>query len=218
MLKLRFGTVFENGKAYYEIPFGVFERETDGKEYPGLKWQAIKNDEGGLAVINNNKYSFSAKGSAMDLTVIRSPYYNDHLGKEDPEGIFMDQGEHEFSYGLIPIFEDGWSKVIKAAALLNKPVTMIVENNHEGILSDTDSILSVSAENIMISAFKRSEENSGTVIRAYETDGKETEVTISGKGIAVPLKAKFAPYSVNTYILTDGAKEWKEVLMTEFDI
>lgn len=218
MLKLRFNTVFEDGKAYYEIPFGVMEREADGKEYPGLKWQAIKNDKGGLAIINNNKYSFSSCGGAMDLTVVRSPYYNDHSGKEDPEGIFMDQGEHEFSYGLIPVYEDGWSKVIKAAALLNQPVTMIVENNHEGTLPDTDSALNVSRDNIIISAFKRSEDNKGTVIRAYETDGKETEVTLSGKGIAASLKAKFNPYSVNTYMLIDGEKQWKEVLMTEFDI
>ena len=218
MLKLRFNTVFDDSKAYCEIPFGVMQRETDGKEYPALKWQAIKNADGGLAVINNNKYSFSAKESAMDLTVVRSPYYNDHSGKEDPEGIFMDQGEHEFSYGLIPVYEEGWSKVIKSAALLNQPVTMIVENNHEGILPDTDSVLNVSRDNIIISAFKRSEDNKGTVIRAYETDGKETDVIISGKGIAAPLKAKFTPFSVNTYMLIDGETEWKEVLMTEFDI
>ena len=219
MLKLRFNTVFDNAKAYYEIPFGVMERDLDGKEYPGLKWQAIKNSEGGLAIINNNKYSFSGLDSAMDLTVIRSPYYNDHSGlMEDAEGTFTDQGEHEFSYGLIPVYEDGWSRVIKEAILLNNPVTLVVENNHEGSLPFTDSAVNVDKENIIISAIKRSEDQKGTVIRAYETDGKETIVTISGKVLPAPLTATFTPYSVNTYYLADGESQWREVLMTEYDM
>lgn len=217
MLKLRFETAFEGSKSYCEIPFGIKERQADGKEYPALKWQALKNSDGGLAVINNNKYSFSAKGTSLDMTVIRSPYYADHTGlKEDSEGIFMDQGEHEFSYGLIPVYEESFSKVIKAAALLNQPVTLIAENNHEGRLPFSDRGISVDKENIIVSAIKRSEDNNGIVIRAYECDGKKTKVTISGKLLPKPLTAEFTPYSVNTYYLADGKNTWEEVLMTEF--
>ena len=55
----------------------------------------------------------------------------------------------------------------------------------------------------------------GLIIRAYETDGKETEALISGSALPVPLNAKFTPYSVNTYYLEKGKSQWKEVLLTE---
>lgn len=216
MLKLRFETNLSEPTAYYEIPFGVKSRPCDGAEYPGLSWQALKEENRGIAIINNNKYSFSATNNTMDLTVIRSPYYNDHSGHiDDGEGIFTDQGEHYFSYSVIPFYGEGWNKIIKAARLLNTPPTVIVENNHPGKLSTEASVLNIDAENIVLSAIKQSENGKGLIIRAYETDGKETEALISGSALPVPLKAKFTPYSVNTYYLEKGESQWKEVLLTE---
>jgi len=216
MLKLCFETDVENPKAYYEIPFGVKSRNTDGAEYPGLSWQALRNDAIGLAITNNNKYSFSAKNSSMYITVIRSPYYNDHAGIiEDPEGIYTDQGEHHFSYGMLPLYKEGWSRVIKAARLLNTQPTVIVENNHQGTLPTENSVLNIDAENIILSAIKPAEDGNGLVLRAYETDGKKTTVNISGSALPTPLTAEFTPYSVNTYYLPYGGDNWKEVLLTE---
>ena len=63
----------------------------------------------------------------------------------------------------------------------------------------------------------------GAVIRIYETDGREADVTISGALLNKSLAVKIKPYSIDTYLLpdgadeTDGAVEWKEVLITEFD-
>lgn len=61
-----------------------------------------------------------------------------------------------------------------AAELLNQPVTLIAENNHKGSLPFSDRGVSVDKENIIVSAIKRSEDNKGIVIRAYECDGKNT--------------------------------------------
>lgn len=217
MLKLRFETALENPTAYYEIPFGVKQRETDGKEYPGLMWQALRSGEEGLAICNDGKYSFSAKGSAMDITVLRSPYYNDHCAEEDPEGIFTEQGLQEFKYVLLPVTEKGWGKVIARARLLNTPVTSIIENNHKGTLPTENSILNIAEDNIMLSAFKPSEDGKGIVLRAYETDGVETTAHITGSGLGAPLTARFTPYSVNTYYLENGANQWKEINLIELD-
>ena len=217
MLKLRFETAVENGKAYYEIPFGVKERETDGKEYPGLMWQAITNGEEGLALLNDGKYSFSAKGQAMDMTVLRSPYYNDHCSEEDPEGIFTEQGLGEFKYQIMPLTNAGWGQVVANARLLNTPLTSIIENNHKGTLPTEYSALTIAESNIMLSAIKRSEDDTGLVIRAYETDGVKTTAHISGDALPVSLEATFTPYSINTYYLADGAKEWKEINLTELE-
>ena len=71
---------------------------------------------------------------------------------------------------------------------------------------------------MILSSVKRSEDNTGLIIRLYEVDGKETPVTVSGDLLPVALNTTFTPYSVNTYYLADGADEWKEVLLTEYDI
>ena len=78
--------------------------------------------------------------------------------------------------------------------------------------------LDISADNIVLSALKRSEDGKGLVIRLYETDGKETPVTIKGDVLPAELNTTFTPYSVNTYYLADGSNEWKEVLFSELDM
>ena len=221
MLKLRFDTAFtEDPHAFYEIPYGVFERPADGEEEPGQSWIAVKENGCGLALLNNNKYSFSIRGNQMNLTVVRSPFYNDHgAGYNDPEEEcrYMDQGVNRFCYQLLPVNGNGWGAVIKTARLLNLPPTMIVENKHPGSLPTYAQGLRCSVGNVIVSAWKRSEDGSGMILRAYETDGVQTEASFSGMVLPVPLTAVFTPYSIQTYFLRDGAQEWTEVMLTEFD-
>lgn len=221
MLKLRFDTVYtDDPHAFYEIPYGVFERPANGEEEPGQSWIAVKQKTKGLALINDNKYSFSIKDNKMNLSVVRSPYYIDHGrgDQNDTESEFTDQGVHSFRYALLPFSGEGWSSVIQAARLWNLAPTIIIENNHKGFLADRCEGLTSDADNVIISAFKRSEDGKGVILRAYETDGKETAVSIAGAFLPVALKAVFKPFSINTYFLADGASTWEEVLITEFSL
>ena len=117
----------------------------------------------------------------------------------------------------MPVTEKGWGKVIARARLLNTPVTSIIENNHKGTLPTENSVLHIAEENIMLSAFKPSEDGKGIVVRAYETDGVETTAHISGSALPVALEATFTPDSVNTYYLENGAKEWQDINLIELD-
>jgi len=220
MLKLRFPTTYiDDPHAFYEIPYGVFERSVNGEEEPGQSWIAVKQNDEGLALINNNKYSFSIKENEMNLTVVRSPYYIDHArgDQNDQESEFTDQGEHIFRYALMPIRGQSWAPVIRQARLFNLPPTMIMENNHSGILSDFCQGLSVSTPNVVVSAWKQAENGKGIILRAYETDGIETRVCIKGEAMPYPLETTFLPYSIQTYYLEEGKTEWREVMLTEFD-
>jgi len=219
MLKIRYVTALDNPKAYYEIPYGVIQRPADGEEEPGLMWIAAKDDTQGFAILNDSKYSFSIQGNAMNLTAIRSPYYNDH-GHKDPydnECEVTDIGITEFQYIFCPVENEGWSHVIRDAKVLNTPCTLIMENNHKGVLGINYCGIEVSADNVIVCAFKRSEDGTGVVLRAYETDGRETDVTVRGDLLPATLTAKFTPYSINTYYLSDGETQWREVMMTEYD-
>jgi len=218
MLKLAWPMKVEEPKAYYEIPFGVIERPADGEEEPGQMWTAVKGTNAGYALLNDNTYSSSVKDGTIYHTVVRSPIYGDHGGPRTEESIFTDQGRREFAYCLMPAGES-WAPVIQAARALNKPLTNIIETWHEGKLADVPySGLQVSAENIVLSAIKRSEDDTGLVLRLYETDGKETPVTVSGDLLPTPLSVTFSPWSMRTYLLSDGETEWKEVLLSEFEM
>ncbi len=220
MLKLRFPTVYDQDpKAFYEIPYSVFQRPADGEEEPGQSWIAVKEGSEGVALLNDNKYSFSIKGGDLNLSVVRSPYYIDHGrgDQNDTESEYTDQGEHEFCYSIQPFTGDSWAEVTKAARQLNMPPFMLPENNHKGTLPLHLSGMQVSADNVIVGAWKQSEDGKGMILRAYELDGKETPVTIDGPMLPAPLQTTFHPYSVQTYYLETGTTQWKEVMLTEFD-
>ena len=218
MLKIAWPMKVDNPKAYYEIPFAVIERPVSGEEEPGLQWTAVKGDNGGFALLNNDTYSSSVEDSTIFHTVIRSPIYGDGSGARTEESEFTDQGSRKFQYALMPVGES-WAPVIRAARQLNKPVSSYIETWHPGSLTGNPyGAIQISADNVMLSACKRSEDGTGLILRLYETDGKETPVTVSGDLVAVPLEATFSPWSMRTYYLADGAKAWKEVLITEYDI
>lgn len=218
MLKLAYGTVFKDADVYYEIPFGVISRPADGEEETGHSWIAMSESGYGLAMLNNNKYSFSVRDNVMNLTVVRSPLFADHGRGRDDECEFTDQGIQEFSYSLMPVRESGWSNVIREAKKLNLPMTYIMENNHNGTLERDFRGFLCDKDNIIVSALKISEDGKGVVIRAYETDGVDTDAKITGALIPAELNAFFGAYSVNTYYYSYETCKWKEVLMTEYDM
>lgn len=219
MLKIRFETAFsEAPQAWYEIPYGIIQRPVDGEEEPGHGFAAVCSQKEGLAILNDCKYSYSVLENQINLTVLRSPYYNDHGrgDQEDPESRLTDQGMQEFRYSVRPVTMD-WNKTIRQAKLLNKAPTVIVENNHKGSLSDCLEGVCSSADNVIVSAWKQAESGTGMILRAYETDGKTVDAVIFGSLLPKELKATFTPYSIQTYYLAEGSDCWKEVMLTEFD-
>ncbi len=218
MLKLAWPMAVDEPKAYYEIPFGVIERPADGEEEPGLTWTAVKGTNGGYAIVNDGTYSSSVKDGTIYHTILRSPIYGDHGGPRTEESEFTDQGRVDFAYTLMPVGED-WIHVTREGKVRNQPLTNIIETWHKGKLSDKPyGGISVDCPNVMLSALKRSEDGTGLVMRLYEVNGCTTDVTVSGDVLPVTLKDTITPWSVKTYFLADGAAEWKEVLLTEYEM
>ena len=124
----------------------------------------------------------------------------------------------EFAYAITPVDGKTWGQLTQAAGLFNQPVTAVMENNHPGTLPHSFTGLRCDQENVVITAFKRSEDGKGTVVRAYETEGRQTTATLSGGAMPAPLTQVWKPWSIQTYYLPDGEKQWQEVLMTEFDM
>ncbi len=219
MLKLAFPMKVEQPVADYEIPFGVMRRPADGEEEPGLSWVAVRNEQSGdgYAFANDSSYSTSIKDGCVYLTVLRSPIYADHGASRDGERDYTEQGVREFSYAMLPCSGEN-APIIRAAALLNTPPVNIIENWHQGKWQDKRyEGASLSADNVILTAIKRAEDGCGTVVRLYETEGRETAVTVSGALLPAPLTDTITAFSVETYYLADGQSEWKRVLMTELE-
>ncbi len=217
LLKLAFPMAVTDPEAFYEIPFGVIGRPADGEEEPGLGWTAVKGSNGGWALLNDCTYSSSVKDGTLYLTLLRSPIYGDHGGPRTAESEYTDQGQMDFWYTLMPA-GDEWSPLVRAAALLNKPLTLVIETWHEGPLPAVGSVLCADQPNVIVSAIKRGEDGHSTVIRLYETDGRDTETELSGPVLPVPLRVTLPAFAVRTYRLEDGAAAWERVLMSEFAV
>ena len=216
MLKIKWPMAVEQPKAYYEIPFGIIERPADGEEEPGINFTAVKGINGGFALINNNTYSSSVKNSTIYHTVVRSPIFGDHGGPRTDESEFTSQGRFDFEYIIAPT-TDNWADTVNLGKLLNKGFTNIIDTWHNGTLPSTYRGIFVDCDNMYVSAVKRSEDNTGLIVRIYETAGKATNFNINGDILPQPICDTITPWSVETYYLKDGETAWQKVLFTEYE-
>ena len=176
ILKFRFPVAAENVRAYCKIPFGSIERATDGSEQVSGDWIALADGTSGLTVATDSRHSFDADGNVLSLTVLRSAIFADHYGVRDEFCEFMEQGEHTFFYRLSPF--TSFSAAERNAETLQHPPVAVQETFHKGSLPTHFSGMSVSAENVSVTALKQHRDGDGTVLRLYETDGKDTDVTV----------------------------------------
>ncbi|HOX32716.1 MAG TPA: glycoside hydrolase family 38 C-terminal domain-containing protein [Spirochaetales bacterium] len=121
LLRVLFPAAIRAREALCEIPFGQVARPTMANtewdfakfEFCAHRWVDLSDEDYGLALLNDCKYGYSARGCVLGLSLLRSPLY------PDPEA---DRGLHELEYLLCP--HPGplaGSDAIEAAAALNKP-------------------------------------------------------------------------------------------------
>ncbi|MBQ8356945.1 MAG: alpha-mannosidase [Clostridia bacterium] len=176
VLKLCFPLAGEGQRAYCQIPYGSIARPTDGSEQVCGDWIAMTGTAGGIGVANDCKHSFEAEGNVLSLTVLRSALFADHFGKRDEFCEFMEQGEHRFSYRIFPFASA--AKAQRQAEELQGPLIAVPETFHKGPLPATFCGMSVSAENLSVTALKKHEDGAGLILRCYETDGRDTAAVI----------------------------------------
>lgn len=205
-----------------QIPYGVIKREPNCEEQPCQSWIAMQTDKGGLAVINDAKYSYSAVDGELRLTIANTSLYADHFGQENRDGQcrFMDQGEQFFRYSLLPYGGDqSRQRLCDRAARLNQPLKHIVETYHDGPLPEVYSGMTVTnAGGVTLGALKRSADGTGTILRMAETAGEEAEVKIDCKALGRAFACRFTPFEIKTLFLPDNpGEDVREVKLTELD-
>ena len=222
MIKLCFPTAFREGFDVAEISFGALERSANGNEEHCQGWAALQGNAGGLAILNNGKYSYSAKNGELRLTIANTSIFADHYGQQtrDASCRFLDQGEQRFSYALVP-FAGSWrdAALARRASLFNQPLTAVVETYHEGPLGSAYSGLSLDNPKILLSAIKRAENGRGWILRACETTGEAQHVRLAMPMFGRECTLDFGAFEIKTLFLPDdSALPIVHTLLTELDL
>ena len=178
MLKFAFPIGGTDEISTYEIPCGFIKRPCDGDEEPALNWADLTVTKGGkrcgISVMSDSKYSYDCPGTELRLTALRNVIFADHYSyRPEASFNFTDEGKNYFSYGIyLHSGEAETSDIVKEAHLFNNNVVTVPESYHKGELPQDDCFMSVNADNVLVTAVKRAEDQSGDlVIRLYETKG-----------------------------------------------
>ncbi len=173
ILRAEFATDILADSATYEIQYGSVKRPSNDNtswehakfETSAHKYVDVSEYGYGVALLNDCKYGHSVRGGKIGLTLLKCGTY------PNPDA---DQGEHRFTYSLMPHVGDYRKQgVIEQAYLLNNPL-IAVKGTGKGNLPVRRSIISVDKENIVIEVVKQSEDGKGMVVRAYESAGGQT--------------------------------------------
>ncbi len=172
------------------------------------RWIDIGEPDFGVALLNDCKYGYDAKGTDIRLTLLRSPTY------PWPEA---DQGEHRFRYAVM-IHDGDKLAVHEAAEDFNLPLRLIDGGEGGGTLSP---LLSIETPGIALEAMKQAEEGDGIIVRLWEVTGirriarimidpairaAELVDLLEQNGRPLPLEGgaltlAFAPFEIVTLIL-----------------
>ena len=186
------------------VPYGSVNRGAGWVDVPMGSW--LKTED--FSVTADSIFSYSMEDTVLGLTVLRSPIYGDlRIGELDYEEDYdiISQG---ISEGKIRIDLNGgtWSK---SESFLNPPV-VIIEANHEGMLSSEGSFYRISGE-VLMTTIKKCEFDEGVVIRLFEYTGSHQNVIlyVGNKEFSVDM----TPYEIKTLKI----KGWdiEEAYMTE---
>ncbi|MCD6219890.1 alpha-mannosidase, partial [Candidatus Calescamantes bacterium] len=164
MVRVNFHFNMESAKPFFEVPFGAFSRRNEPREYPTLKWAALKEDDYWVGILNREKYGYYVDGSNLSLTVLRNAYEPDSLS---------DTGYQKISYRLYFGKIDELDLSRKAQEF---NMGMIVERGRSR-QPEEFSLFKVRGE-VMVTCFKKALNEDAYILRISEVKGKRENCRI----------------------------------------
>ncbi len=169
-------TTLQNGTITQEIPFGAIERPNG--EFPAQNWMDYSDDKQGIAILNKGLPGNNVEGDVLLLSLLKCTALKEGYGEvggfnrstKTTDGYELGVS-HAFDYAYVPHSGD-WkqAQLYRRGLEFNQPLMARKTSHHSGSLPQRQSIYSLSAENVVISAVKS--HPAGTVVRVYEAEGK----------------------------------------------
>ncbi len=178
MLKVEFPLTVQDTVATYEIPFGSIDRSTQRNtawnkarfEVSAIRWADVSNNGYGVSLLNNSKYGYDVKDNVMRLSLLRSPEWPDPTA---------DRGEHKIEYSLYPHKGD-WKEAntVNKGYDFNYRLIPFSTDKHNGSLPGEYSFVKMNTPNLILTTFKKAEDEDAYIFQWYESEGKDTEAEI----------------------------------------
>jgi len=188
LLKVAFPVDVLSPLATYDIQWGNIQRPTHRNtswdwarfETVAHKWVDLSEGNYGVSLLNDCKYGHDVHGNVIRLTLLRGPTF------PDPDA---DQGEHRFTYSLLPHAGDWRAGTVLAGYALNDPLIVRRVNGggpsppglggtEEGRGSTSQSLVAVDVPNVIIETVKWAEDSQGMIVRLYENERCRGPVTL----------------------------------------
>ncbi|MHB1627423.1 MAG: alpha-mannosidase [Bacilli bacterium] len=218
LLKVAFPVAVRSTEATYDIQFGNTRRPTHWNtswdqarfETVAHQWADLSETGYGAALANDCKYGYDIKNNTLRLSLIKSAVHPDHSA---------DQGQHEFTYALIPHTGD-WltAGVAREAWDLNSPLCGVEGQPVCGNVS----LFAPSSDHVMIDAVKWAEGGDRVVLRLHDFAGGRGVVRVAsdlrvaswqecdllerpvGEASAEPFVFAISPYEIKTFLVAFG--------------
>ncbi len=177
LLKVAFPVDILAPQATYEIPWGNIERPTHRNtswdwakfEVPAQKWVDLSEGGYGVSLLNDGKYGHDIHDNVIRLSLLRSPT------TPDPHA---DEGEHHFTYSLLPHLGPWDERTLAAAYALNDPL-IVHRVAHPVPPRAPLSFFRAAAPNVIIETVKLAEEGQDIVLRLYESRRRRGRVILT---------------------------------------
>ena len=130
------------------------------------KWVDFSETGYGIALLNNCKYGHDIKDNTIRLSLLKSAV--------DPD-YDADNGQHEFTYSLLPHEEEWYAAGLEQEAFsLNEPLTAF-PGRWRG---STESAIRLNQDFVEVDAVKRAENGDELVLRFHEYTGRRGKVKL----------------------------------------
>ncbi|MCC3418551.1 MAG: alpha-mannosidase [Microcoleus sp. PH2017_07_MST_O_A] len=185
LVKTAFGLNVAADFATCEIPGGAIARTTKPQtpaekakwEVPIFRWTDISNDGFGVSLLNDCKYGCDIQPNQIRLTLLRSSTWPDEAA---------DVGVSQFTCAVYP-HAGNWQDAgtVRRGCELNMPLLVKVlsqlPENRDRTLPPVGKFLDLSAENLVLMAFKQSEDDANVwIFRCCESEGKQAVLALDG--------------------------------------
>ncbi|HVU94463.1 MAG TPA: glycosyl hydrolase-related protein [Puia sp.] len=206
------------GRVGYEVPYGMVEVGRDELKDPAGQiyldtpktihprgtqdWIGVSGRDLGLT-LSTSTAAFDYEdvtGREPNRTLLQPILLASRRSCHDQGPEYLQTGDHYYNFSLTT-HAPGWEQGRRKGVEANTPLEVVVAADRIAGpgLPEKDSYLSVDRDNVVVTALKKAEDDDGTVIRMYETDGKDVEVTLTFR------KAIRKAYS--TSLTEEGMKE-----------
>lgn len=182
LMKVAFPVDIRSTYATYDVQYGNVKRPNHWNtswdwarfETVAHKWVDLSERGYGVSLMNDSKYGHDIKDNVIRLTLLKSATHPDTE---------QDQGEHEFTYSLLPHIGDWVDAETEIEAFwLNQPLQAIPGK----AAKENFSFITIDNSYVELDAIKRSEDGKYLVVRCHEYTGGTQTTAIT---FDMPVKA-----------------------------